>query len=657
MNLNAQQKRAVSVFQGPALVAAGPGSGKTAVLTRRVLYLVQEKQVDPVHILVLTFTRAAAREMERRYLQMAPPEAEGPMFGTFHSVFFRILRESCGYAGTDLITNEFRLKLLRRFCRQTMPQLADDPDFIRDISSEISRMRRIHASPESYTSDIMPPDSFRKIYRLYSGYLKNKRKIDFDDCILGTLRVFRQRPDVLHKWQNLYQFILVDEFQDVSESQFELVRLLAGDSANLFAVGDDDQGIYGFRGAGTGVLQNFLKWYPDCAYITLNVNYRCESAIVAASRLVIEENKNRLEKDPQAASEKPGSVRIIHAPDEYREADFIAREIRELCCGQANVLDFAILLRTKPLMQVFHEALQRQGIPDTMSGQESSETREDIFAYLRVAQKPEAKDELYKILNRPERGLDREAFPEGLADLTVAMRYYLGEEEKTACARKMTRDFRIIRSLPPFAAVNFIRKGTGYEDWLRRKYLAQGKDGLLAAKELDTIQAEAAGFSDFRQWEKKILDSRAAGAAAPSGPAVTLTTIHASKGLEYDRVYIPAVNEGILPYSRALTSEAVEEERRLFYVAMTRAKSSLTILTEKERLRRPQTASRFLSPLRVFPVYDLSPESSAASASSASSSISIASSSSSNASETTSYSSSESMYPRDGSPFSSSSYR
>ncbi|MGI5990455.1 MAG: ATP-dependent helicase [Lachnospiraceae bacterium] len=654
MNLSEQQKRAVRFFKGPALVAAGPGSGKTAVLTRRVLYLAEERNVDPTHILVLTFTRAAAGEMEERYRNMAPPSLQGAVFGTFHSFFFRILRESCGFSARDLLTEEARHKLIRRICRRVMPKLANDPDFIRDVSSEISRVRRIHASISAYESDIMPPDAFRRLFGLYTEYLKENRKIDFDDCILESIRVFREHPDILLYWQEQFSFILVDEFQDVSQTQFELVRLLAGTTANLFAVGDDDQAIYGFRGAGTDVLQKFREYYPDSAYFPLNMNYRCGSEIVRASRLVIEENKKRIEKDLKAAGEEPGRVRIIHTPDEYREADCIAREIKILCRTGARFSDFAVLCRTKPIESVFHKAFERMNIPDTMSGMNDSEAKEDILAYLRAAEDPGNARELYKILERPERDLEREAFGRGTDIFRHAEEFYRGEEKQLKKLRKLMSDLKILHSLPPFAAVNFIRKGIGYEDWLRTVELSRGNDGAQTEKELDQIQAEAAEFSTFYQWERALKDKAARKKADQKGPAVTLTTIHASKGLEYKHVYLPAVNEGILPYSRALTPDAVEEERRLFYVAMTRAKSSLTILTEKERLHRPQTASRFLSPLSDFPVYELSFSSSD---SSASSSISMASSSSSKASETSSYSSSESMYPSDGLPFSSSSYR
>ncbi len=656
MELDKEQQRAVSVFTGPALVAAGPGSGKTAVLTRRVVNLTRKCKVAPEHILVLTFTRAAAQEMESRYRKLAEPEFQGVMFGTFHSVFFRILRESCGFSGESLITGDGRSRLVQRCCRKVLPQLADDPDFIRDVSSEISRARRIHAQIGQYESDLMPPEAFRTIYRLYTGHLRDTRKLDFDDCILESLRIFKTRPEILEKWQALFQFILVDEFQDVSQSQFELVRILAGEKANLFAVGDDDQGIYGFRGAGSGVMQAFREVYPQCAFITLTTNYRSCADIVRASCLEIGQNRHRIRKDLKAACADPGLVKIVRAFDEHAEADYIAEDIQNLkSAGKASSYsDFAILVRTRPLAFIFHEALEKHGIPDTLQGRKTSEIREDVLAYLKLAADPDDRRLLYRILNRPDRGLEREAFGRGAGAFFQAVRFAQGDERMLQTIEKFRNDLKILQSLPPFAAVNFLRKGIGYEDWLRRREIAQGKSGKQSEQELDMLQAEAAGYRSVQQWESTILDRAAAPPEGKEMPAVTITTIHASKGLEYTRVYLPAVNEGILPYSRALSAEAVEEERRLFYVGMTRAKMSLTILTEKERRHRPQTASRFLGPLSGFPVYDL-PESCASSASSASSSISMASSSSSKASETSSYSSSESMYPSDGSPLSSSS--
>ncbi len=658
MQLDGQQERAVCVFTGPALVAAGPGSGKTAVLTRRVVHLTETRGVAPEHILVLTFTRAAAGEMEARYRKLAGPGLSGVMFGTFHSVFFRILRESCGFSGSSLLTGESRQKLVQRFCRSVTPRLADNPDFVRDVSSEISKVRRIHARISEYESDVMPPEAFRSVYQMYTGYLREKRKLDFDDCILESLRIFRTRPDILKKWQDLFRFILVDEFQDVSAYQFELVRLLAGSQANLFAVGDDDQGIYGFRGAGSGIMQAFLDAYPDCTFITLALNYRCRSDIVKASRAVIEQNKNRIEKDLKAACRESGSVRIVRAPDAYAEALYIAGDIRKALRDHAAsaYTDFAILVRTRPAALIFHEILEQYGIPDTLKSGDKSEIREDVFAYLKLAGNPDNREMLYRILNRPDRGLEREAFGRGPGSFEQARRFETGDREAVRKIDRLEDDLRILKNLPPFAAVNFLRKGIGYEDWFKRREYAKGRDGQKVVQELDALQAEAAGYQTASLWETAILDREAAATGGKGGPAVTLTTIHASKGLEYARVYIPAVNEGILPYSRALTPDAVEEERRLFYVGMTRAKTSLTLLTEKTRRHRPQTASRFLDPLSEFPVYDL-PEASASSASSASSSISMASSSSSKASDTTSYSSSESMYPREGSPFSSSSYR
>ncbi len=658
MQLDTQQEKAVSVFTGPALVAAGPGSGKTAVLTRRVVYLTRQRGVVPENILVLTFTRAAAKEMEGRYRSLAGPESQGVMFGTFHSVFFRILRESCGFSGSSLLSGESRLKLVGRLCRRVVPKLSDDPDFVRDVCSEISKVRQTNARISEYKSDIMQPEAFRRLYQMYTGHLKEECKLDFDDCILQSLRMLKDRPDILERWQNQYRFILVDEFQDVSPPQFELVRLLAGSQANLFAVGDDDQGIYGFRGAGSGVLEAFKEAYPDCACITLALNYRCRRDIVIASRAMIEQNKVRIKKDLKAFCAEPGTVKIVRAPDEYTEAEYIARDIRRLTdsCSPAALREFAVLVRTKPMALLFHEILEKHGIPDTLPMGKHSEVQEDVLAYLKLAEDPDDRKMLYRILNRPDRGLEREAFGRGPGGFEQARRYEEGDREAIRQIDRLQADLQILKRMPPFAAVNFIRKGIGYENWLKRRELSEGREAKRAIQELDALQAEAAGYRSAAQWESAVLDREAVKAHADAHPAVTLATIHASKGLEYANVYMPAVNEGILPYSRALLPEEVEEERRLFYVGMTRAKESLTILTEKTRRHRPQTASRFLGPLSGFPVYDLS-EASMSSASSASSSISMASSSSSKASETTSYSSSESMYDRDGTPFSSSSYR
>lgn len=645
MQLDSYQQRAVCHFKGPALVLAGPGSGKTAVLTNRVLHLVRERDIDPANILVLTFTRAAAAEMQQRYLHMAPPGLTGVTFGTFHSVFFRILRNIYGYTASDLLTDDEKRRFVRQECRRLVPQLAGDADFIRDVSSELSKCKRITEDIEFYESTVMEVETFRVIWQAYSSYLKSHHKLDYDDCILRAIQVFETRPDILEQWQSVFRFLLVDEFQDVSDFQLELVRLLAGTDANLFVVGDDDQGIYGFRGAGTGVLKKFQMTYPDCALFRLNINYRSHADIVKASRLVIEENKDRLYKDLHANTcEKCTGkslnvvkdtltpeillrrlpVRVLHFDNERQEAAYIAHEIladmneRKRKGETGSLRDYAVLVRTRAIGRIYHETFLTQKIPDTTGLGKESEIRQDIFGYLRLAAEPKCLAHLLPLLNRPPRGLDKEAFfiDEGKDPYVQALRYYAWDSEQKHRIQTLQADLYVLASLPPGAAITYIKKGMGYESWISKKYRANGQDDKSARGELAALQEEASAFFSWGEWEQaqerksdmpigmSAEKQARIQAGTRQGPAlkaaVTLTTLHASKGLEYRYVYLPAVNEGILPYSRAMTPEAIEEERRLFYVGMTRAKNRLTIMTEKERLHRPQTASRFLGCLRSF---------------------------------------------------------
>jgi DNA helicase II / ATP-dependent DNA helicase PcrA len=574
LNYNEAQLRAIQHMDGPAFVLAGPGSGKTAVLTRRVLHLV-ENGISPSDILVITFTRAAAEEMKARYLLLAKRDSTQVTFGTFHAVFFHILRHEYGYEIQDLITSGEKQRILRGILRSLKIECDRDLEKLQEIESAISKWKNLGMAEE----EKLDLPQIQEIYQLLADKMRRQRKLDFDDMQLFTYELFRQKKEILEKWQRKYKYILVDEFQDINPIQYEIVRMLALPENNLFIVGDDDQSIYGFRGSKPEIMLNFPKEYPGAEKIMLEINYRCQKEIVKAAKNLISYNTERYDKDIQSGQKEEGKVEILEFPSQEKEAEEIAEQIRRRLEAGQEAEEITILFRTRLNARYMIRALEEKNVPYYMEGKipdlYAHWIAKDLEAYLLLAAGEEKRAHLFRILNRPARGLGREFLEEEIVDFQKWRRILPAEEAKAA--ERLLRDLERMKKMTCYAQVSYISHGIGYKKFLR-EYAAEKK---IEEEELfetfSLLCQEAKKHRSIFDWkeEVKLKRLRQQNESQDTEGKISLRSLHGSKGLEFDTVYIMESNEGIIPYKKSVDEGKTEEERRLLYVGMTRAKKEL----------------------------------------------------------------------------------
>ena len=606
MAFNQGQKQAISHGTGPVMVLAGPGSGKTTVLTERVKVLIQEKQVNPGAILVITFTRAAAREMKARFERLVGEQSYPVTFGTFHSVFFRILKLAYGYEAKDIVREEQRIRFLKEMIENEELDVEDEADFISSVLGEISAVKGEMLNLDCYYSKNCSEAVFQTLYEGYEQKLREHGCIDFDDMMVMCYELFRQRKDILQAWQRKYQYILMDEFQDINRLQYEIVKLLALPENNLFIVGDDDQSIYRFRGARPEIMLGFEKDYPDASRVLLNVNYRSTKTIVETANRLIACNHTRFEKEILAAKDKGAPVRTCFYPDAGDEALTVVKEIQAYRNAGYPLSDIAVLYRTSLEPRLLVERLMEYNIPfctrDSLPNIYDHWISGNILSYIKAAMGDRSRGRILEIINRPKRYVSRDALETSVVSWEQVKSFYQDKDWMVERIERLEFDLQAICSMKPAAAVNYIRKAVGYNDYLKEyaEFRRMKAEELLEVA--DQLQESAAGFSSFEDWfrhmeeYKKELEEQARNQEAPdeSREGVALMTMHGAKGLEYRIVYIIDANEGITPHRKAVLEADLEEERRMFYVAMTRAKERLCICSVKERYGRKQEPSRFI---------------------------------------------------------------
>lgn len=602
------------------MVLAGPGSGKTFVLTRRILHLIHAHHTAPSEILVITFTRAAAAEMQNRFLALCGGAHPPVTFGTFHALFYSILKESSVCRVGSILSEQEKKKILRDIIQRNRHDISVHTDMLEEILSEIGRLNNLtditnlQCSKKDFQIKSIPPELFFQIYRDFKETKEILRKVDFDDMALKCEELFRKRPDILRQYQKRYRYLLIDEFQDIAPIQYHLVRQLAAPENNLFIVGDDDQSIYGFRGAKPDIMQSFPKDFPGTEVVTLSVNYRSTPEIVNASRQLIAHNKNRYAKDSRAQKEqgKPVCIRAYDSAAAMEEA-LITRLRQEKEAGSLE--ECAVIARTSGRFPALAEKCRRAGIPcifrEKVKSIFDSETINDLLSYLEFSKTPlkdRRREQFFRFMNRPLRYISREAVNER-ADFGTMMRFYQGRPAMQDTVLRLQADLERIRTMPLFLAVHYIRKAVGYDDYLREH--AGRREVKDVMEEADLIQESARGCASLAQWEE-IIEERKNGEhpgkdAGIQEEGVTLITMHGSKGLEYEKVFIIHCNEDVTPHKKARSEAEMEEERRMFYVGMTRAKKELELYYITDRTgaekregagAKPIRPSRFLSELQ-----------------------------------------------------------
>lgn len=611
---------AIHAYTGETLVLAGPGSGKTYVLTAHIKTLIEEYQVDPSSILVLTFSKAAALSMRARFFKDTEGRFPPIAFGTFHSVFYQIIR----MAGNDhlsLIAPARRMGLMTQLLRQYFPELSAD-DNIDLLAAVLSRSRE--QKQPCAMGDMRDLARIQRAVHAYEAYLSENHLIDYDGMILECREILQNRTGLLASIQAQYAFILVDEFQDISSVQYEILRMLYDRGTKephaLFAVGDDDQSIYGFRGANPSICRDFLRDYPAAGRIFLTMNYRSRPGIVRASQQVIAENHNRIAKtvvsgrsdDIKKATDEDGkAVVTLGFRDKKEQERYLVQLIASMTERQQK--ETAIIFRTNRQVRLLEQALVRAGV---ISGEDMAAVqnpwririRRIYDSYMELGgqvRMDRIRRRTYEeIRNVPERFLLQESMPCDVmtkrAFLTV---YPAGTPAQSAMAELADMAERLC-DLPEALRIRYFRSVIGIEPYLLGRVrgdpdkIRQIREAF-AELEKNPARNKRLSGGDTAETGKIGKDS-----VPRSGAGVRLLTMHACKGLEFDRVYLPDLNEGMIPTRKAHTKDEIEEERRLFYVAMTRARVHLELLYVKGTHENPCYPTRFLLPLGIGPSYE-----------------------------------------------------
>ena len=603
MKRNPSQLRAIAHLSGPMMVLAGPGSGKTSVIVERTAYMTREGKIPPSSVLVVTFSRAAAKEMKERFLKFTRQTSTAVTFGTFHGVFYGILKQAYNLGTGNILSEDEKYTILKELTLEHGQELAQEGDFPEEVAKEISIVKGGRISLEHYYSSCCPNEVFRQIYTDYQKAIRQRRKLDFDDMLLCCYELFNKRRDILAAWQNKFQYIMVDEFQDINHLQYDIVRMLAKPRNNLFIVGDDDQSIYHFRGAKPEIMLNFTKDYPEAKQVLLDVNYRCSSNILQTAMNVIDCNKKRFPKQLSTPNKAGSPVKLLEYENPREEYMNLAASLKKRLDGEETIEDTAVLFRTNQEAEGLVGALMEYQIPFTMKEQLPNLFRHwisrNLQAYLKMAAGDRSRKIFLEIMNRPNRYIARDALVSSTISFGELREFY--KDKDWMCDRITTLEthLRILSTLAPYAAINFIRKGMGYEEYLMEyaQYRKIRPEELLEV--LDRLQESAKGMKNLEEWEAYIEEytrklAEQAKKQETKKEGVVISTLHAVKGLEYDKVYIMNVNEGSIPYKKAVLEDAMEEERRLFYVGMTRAKKELMLCYVRRQYEKERDPSRFL---------------------------------------------------------------
>lgn len=602
MAFSKAQTQAIMHKDGPMMVLAGPGSGKTTVITHRVQYLTKEYGIDPGDILVITFTRAAAEEMRERYEALTGGGSR-VTFGTFHSIFFRILKLAYRYTADNIVREEQQMQFVRELAQAGGLEPEDENEFAASILSEISSVKGERIALEHYYSKNCPDTVFRQLYAGYEEKMRRAGFIDFDDMMVLCLELFTERKDILSAWQRRYRYILIDEFQDINRLQYEIVRILAKPEDNLFIVGDDDQSIYRFRGAKPEIMLGFERDYPGAGRILLDMNYRSTEEIVAPALRLIGENQKRFSKAIHTTGRHGKNVITKLWQDPGEENLAIAREIQLYLQSGVRPGDIAVLYRTNAGPRFLMEKLMEYNLPfrtrDTVPNLYEHWISRNILTYIRIAMGSRAREDILQVINRPKRYISRDAMPDETVSFEKMKAFYAEKDWIAERIESLEGDLRAIARMSPLAAVNYIRQGMGYDEYLIEYATFRRMRSEELLETADELKESAAGFKTFDEWfahieayKEELL--RQAAQRRTETDAITLATMHSAKGLEFPIVYILDANEGITPHSRAMLDEDMEEERRLFYVAMTRAKTRLHVYAVRERYHKKAEVSRFV---------------------------------------------------------------
>lgn len=614
MKLNRGQDEAIKHGNGPCMVLAPPGSGKTLIVTERTRYLIEESGVRPDQILVITFTRYAAREMKERFERLTAGKNYPVTFGTFHSIFYGILKCAYGIGANNLMSEKESSVLLQEVLDQTdiesTPEVEDEEELVRELLREVGMVKNGLYHLKDFHSKYLTQDEFAEVFRSYEHQKKELKKFDFDDMLVQCYALFRKKPEILQGWQKRFQYILIDEFQDINRVQYEVIRMLAAPRYNLFVVGDDDQSIYGFRGAKPELMLYMKQEFPALRTISLTVNYRSTEFITGAAARVILHNDTRFYKRVQSFRGRGQNVHVQEVLDEQEEAQYVTEEIQKKLDQGIKPGEIAVLFRTAVQARMISEILSEHRIPFEMRDYVTNFYKhfivKDMMAYLQLAAGKRDRSLFLTICNRPLRYLARNSMENRQVDFEDLRKFYCDKDWMLDIIDQFDVDVRMMKNMAPYAAIQYIRKKIGYDDFLKE----YAEKHQIPWKQLMDVMAEleerSKNFKSYDEWEIHIakytqeLEEQQAKARKIKGERenkVQLMTIHSAKGLEFEDVFVIHANEGEIPHQKAEKKEEIEEERRLFYVALTRAKNNLCISYITQKNGNSIKPSRFVEEL------------------------------------------------------------
>lgn len=614
MKLNRGQDEAIKHGNGPCMVLAPPGSGKTLIVTERTRYLIEESGVRPDQILVITFTRYAAREMKERFERLTAGKNYPVTFGTFHSIFYGILKCAYGIGANNLMSEKESSVLLQEVLDQTniesTPEVEDEEELVRELLREVGMVKNGLCHLKDFHSKYLAQDEFAEVFRSYEHQKKELKKFDFDDMLVQCYALFRKKPEILQGWQKRFQYILIDEFQDINRVQYEVIRMLAAPRYNLFVVGDDDQSIYGFRGAKPELMLYMKQEFPSLRTISLTVNYRSTEFITGAAARVILHNDTRFYKRVQSFRGRGQNVHVQEVLDEQEEAQYVTEEIQKKLDQGIKPGEIAVLFRAAVQARMISEILSEHRIPFEMRDYVTNFYRhfivKDMMAYLQLAAGKRDRSLFLTICNRPLRYLARNSMENRQVNFEDLRKFYCDKDWMLDIIDQFDVDVRMMKNMAPYAAIQYIRKKIGYDDFLKE----YAEKHQISWKQLMDVMAEleerSKNFKSYDEWEIHIakytqeLEEQQAKARKIKGERenkVQLMTIHSAKGLEFEDVFVIHANEGEIPHQKAEKKDEIEEERRLFYVALTRAKNNLCISYITQKNGNSIKPSRFVEEL------------------------------------------------------------
>lgn len=617
-NLNDNQLKAVKHIDGPCMVLAGPGSGKTRVITYRIANMVINENIKPTSILAISFTKASSIEMKNRALSLSNDIRMNKVnYGTFHSIFFKILRYFESYNLDSILDEKTKRMTLKQILKKIGVENGEDDEIIGQVINEISYVKNELMDKIDFKSEILSDDEFVQAYNLYEEHKEQLNKIDFDDMLIKTYNLLKFNQQALDMVRNIYRYILVDEFQDINRVQFEVLKLISNPNNNIFVVGDEDQSIYGFRGARPDFLLQFEQYFNNTNTILLDINYRSKNEIIDIANRLIEKNKNRYDKVIKCNQGKGAKISYISPENSEEEALYIARDIlEEIKKDYIEYTDFAVIYRTniqsRALVDVFMDMRIPFVVKDSIITIYDHWVAQDVLAYLRIGLNSKSNKDWVRIINKPFRYISKDSI-NMIKDESDFINALLNKcdlkKKQIKTIKDLDIDLSYLKTLNPKNAISYIRSSLDYDRYIldycsNRKIKANGLVEIL-----NELESSAINFKTIEEYlnhiervKIELLDNK----QNKNTDGVIFTTMHSAKGLEFKNVYIIGANDGTIPHEKsydikdeAKKLEQLEEERRLMYVAITRAEENLHISSPINKYGKTVSESRFIYDIKA----------------------------------------------------------